>query len=176
MWNAVDRKDGSELTGQKEVKESQIKIYFTDIFQSKKVATKPTVSDVIETLNSYDSYVALLDDTPNIDELNIAFKSIKHGASTTSSQRRDSNAYSNHFLWELCSRGLQILHALRKPGHTYEIPQVYGTALTLLLCRVYDRIIDNRFIVRYKPNPEQSEFRALQGCILALFVLIILIV
>ena len=35
----------------------------------------------METLNSYDGYVPLLDDVPNIDELNIALKSVKRGVS-----------------------------------------------------------------------------------------------
>ena len=189
MWNAVDWKGRSELTGQKKVNESQIKRYFTNIFQSKKVETNPTVSDFIETLNSYDGYVPLLDDIPNIEELNIALKSVKRGVSFDGLPPKVlvllPPALKDVILilvqtiffgdypreWRL-----QILHALTKPGHTYEIPQLRGIAIAPLLCRVYDTIIDNRFVVWYKPNPEQSGFRALQGCLLALFVLIILIV
>ena len=140
-------------------------------------------------LDSYEGCVPLLDDIPGLDELNIALKSIKRGVSfdglppkvllllppslkeviLTLIQTVFFGGYPRE--WRL-----QILHALTKPGHTYEIPQLRGIAVATLLCRVYDTIVDNRFIVWYKPNPEQAGFRALQGCLIPLFILIMLIV
>ena len=54
-------------------------------------------------------------------------------------------------------------------------PQLRGIAVAPLLCRVYDTIMDNRFSSWYLPNPEQSGFRAKQGCLLPLFSLFLLI-
>ena len=50
----------------------------------------------------------------------------------------------------------QLLHALTKSGHTFNIPQLRGIAVAPLICRVYDTIMDNRFMKWYKTNPEQS--------------------
>ena len=177
MWNAIDWKGRSESTGEKKVNESQIIRYFTNIFQSAKIATNPTVSDVIETLNLYDGYVPLLDDIPNIEELNLALKSVKRGVSFDGlppdvlmllppTLKNVILALIQTVFFGDYPREwrLQILHALTKPGHTYEVPQLRGIAVAPLLCRVYDTILDNRFIMWYKPNPEQAGFRPLQGC------------
>jgi len=55
-------------------------------------------------------------------------------------------------------------------------PQLRGIAVAPLLCRVYGTIMDNRFRCWFAPNPEQSGFRAKQGCLLPLFALIIMII
>ena len=68
---------------------------------------------------------------------------------------------------------MQTLRAVIKPGHTFKDPQLRGIAP--LLCRVYDTRIDSRFRCWYLPNPEQSGSRPNQGCLLPIFILVILI-
>ena len=189
MWNVIDWKGRSESTGEKKVNESQIKRYFKNIFQSKKTLNNPTVSDVVDVLSAYDCYVPVLDDALDIDELDRALKSIKRGVSFDGlppqvllflppalkevililMQTVFCGDYPRE--WRL-----QILHALTKHGHTYENPQLRGIAVAALFCRVYDTILDNRFILWYRPNKEQSGFREFQGCLLPIFILIMLIV
>ena len=50
-----------------------------------------------------------------------------------------------------------------------------GIAIAVLLCRLYDIIIDMWFANWFKPNPEQAS-QAGQGCLLQIFLLMILIV
>ena len=70
---------------------------------------------------------------------------------------------------------LQILHSVTKDGHTPEDPKLRGIAIAMLLCRLYDIIIDNRFAKWYHTNPEQAS-QSGQGCLLQIFLLMILIV
>ena len=69
----------------------------------------------------------------------------------------------------------QILLPIEKKGHTVSSPQLRGIAISSLLPRIYDAIIDNRFKSFYTPNKEQSGFRKSQGCILQLFYVILLL-
>ena len=70
---------------------------------------------------------------------------------------------------------MQILHAIEKSGHTTKNPKLRGIAITPLLCRLYDIIIDERFCAWYKPNYEQAGFRPRQGCLLQIFMMFVLI-
>ena len=46
----------------------------------------------------------------------------------------------------------QLLHALAKEGHTINNPKLRGTAIATFLCKLYDRILNQRFISWYVPN------------------------
>ena len=69
----------------------------------------------------------------------------------------------------------QILHSIPKHGHTKKNPKLRGIAVGVFLCRMYDTILNERFLSWYKPNYEQSGFRMFQGCLLVIFLLILLI-
>ena len=60
----------------------------------------------------------------------------------------------------------QLLFPIEKKGHTLSTPKLRGIALSSVLPRIYDTIIDNRFSNWYTPNKEQSGFREGQGCTL----------
>ena len=70
---------------------------------------------------------------------------------------------------------LQLLLPLTKKGHTQTSPKLRGIAISSLLPRIYDSIIDERFKAGYKPNKEQSGFRKHQGCSPQLFYVILLL-
>ena len=67
-----------------------------------------------------------------------------------------------------------MLNTITKSGHTFDNPQLRGIAIGPLLCRIYDTIIDNRFVKWYHINPERSA-QAKQGCTLPLFTVNLLI-
>ena len=58
---------------------------------------------------------------------------------------------------------------------THEKPKLRGVAIAPLLARLYDGILDQRFNKWYAPNHEQADFRNGQGCLLQLFILVLLI-
>ena len=68
----------------------------------------------------------------------------------------------------------QILHSLKKDGHTSRCPKLRGIAIAPFLCRVYDITIDIRFLTWFTPNKEQAS-RSKQGCPLQIFMLFLLI-
>ena len=68
-----------------------------------------------------------------------------------------------------------LLKAIAKSGHTSQSPKLRGVAIAPILARLYDFILDQRFRNWYIPNLEQAGFRNGQGCLLQLFVIILLI-
>ena len=71
--------------------------------------------------------------------------------------------------------GKQLLQPIEKKGHTYADPKLRGIAISPLLSRVYDIIIDRKFSSWYKPNPQQAGFRKSQGCLVQIFALFLLL-
>ena len=69
----------------------------------------------------------------------------------------------------------QILHSIRKNGHTRKYPKLRGIAVATFLCRIYDSILNEKFLSWYQPNYEQAGFRSGQGCLNQIFILVLLI-
>ena len=69
----------------------------------------------------------------------------------------------------------QLLNAIAKSGHTSKSPKLRGIAIAPILARLYDCILDQRFRNWYIPNREQAGFRSGQGCLLQLFIVMLLI-
>ena len=69
----------------------------------------------------------------------------------------------------------QILHAIPKHGHTKKEPKLRGIAVAPFFARLYDSILNECFLLWYKPNYEQAGFRSGQGCCNQIFVLMMLI-
>ena len=68
----------------------------------------------------------------------------------------------------------QLLLALPKKGHKIREPKLRGIGIGPVLNRLYDIILNNRFLAWYKPNREQAGFRENQGCLLQIFILYLL--
>ena len=168
MWDLIDWKGRDEIKNDSKINESLIKRYFTNIFQSEKTINNPTVSDIADDLHHYDFIIPILDDVPDMFELEIAIKSIRRGISFDGLPPNILRIIpydlkeiililiQNIFFTEYPKDwNVQLLHAITKPGHTYKNPQLRGIAVAPLLCRVYDVILDNRFRNWYVPNYEQ---------------------
>ena len=50
----------------------------------------------------------------------------------------------------------QILHSIKKDGHSPRNPKLRGIAIAPFLCRVYDITVDVRFLTWFTPNKEQA--------------------
>ena len=186
MWGLIDWKGKSGINKDYYVNESVINSYFINIFQSDKTKNQPVVTDIVEIINIYEIHVPALDRMPDINELDIALKSICRGISFDGLPPEILHIFPlalKEVLLLLMQRvffgkypkdwNKQMLHAVTKHGHTYNHPQLRGIAIAPLLCRLNDTIMDNRFRCWYVPNPEQSGFRPKQGCLLPLFSLVI---
>ena len=68
-----------------------------------------------------------------------------------------------------------ILHSIKKDGHTSADPKLRGIAIGLFLCRLYDIMIDERFYSWWKPNKEQAAGTKGQGCPLQIFMLLLVV-
>ena len=133
-------------------------------------------------------HIPILDQIQSMEELNVAIKRIGSGVSLdglppkvvqilpTSMKEVIVHLIQRVFFGEYPNEWTkQVLNSLKKDGHTPEDPKLRGIAIGLLLCRLYDIIIDERFRTWYTPNFEQAGGREGQGCPFQLFMMIILI-
>ena len=187
MWNLIDWKGKGQINKNDVINESTINQYFKKIFQSEKTQNNPVLADIIDRIDEYDVTVPDMDKDIEMDELESALKCIRRGASFDGLppdilrllppslkevllmliQQIFSKNYPKEW-------NTQLLHALTKLGHAFNNPQLRGIAVAPLLCRVYDTVMDNRFMKWYQPNPEQSA-QSKQGCPVTLFTINLLI-
>ena len=188
LWECIDWKGKAEVQPEKQAKEAEILRYFKGIFQSPKTKNNPVIDDVWDELDTYDMYIPILDDTPSMQELESAINAVGTGVSIDglppkivkilppSMKGHILNLIQQVFFGDYPTEWTkQILHSIKKDGHTAEDPKLRGIAIAVLLCRLYDIMIDQRFANWFKPNPEQAS-QAGQGCLLQIFLLMILIV
>ena len=81
LWKMNDWKGKAELKIDNQVDESQTLKYFTDIFQSPKTKTHPTINKVICNVETCNFYVPILGNTPSMDGLENAIKKLGKGTS-----------------------------------------------------------------------------------------------
>ena len=67
----------------------------------------------------------------------------------------------------------QLLFPAKKKGHTVSSPKLRGIALSTMLSRIYDDIIDPRFSMWYAPNIETARKR--QGYVFQIFAVLLLV-
>ena len=188
LWEMIDWKGKAEVKADETANECEMLKYFTGIFQSTKTKTHPTVSTTFCDLESYDTYIPILDDIPSMLELLVAMKRLGKGVSLDGIPPSIVNILPmsmKEVILSMIQRVFfgqypdewtkQILHSLKKDGHTPSDPKLRGIAIAPLLCRLYDIIIDERFCSWYMPNSEQAGFRPKQGCSLQIFMLLLLI-
>ena len=132
-------------------------------------------------------YIPSLDDMMQMDELEYALQCIGTGVSLDGLPPAIAKVLPHHLkeeVLDLINRVFfgqypdewckQILHSLKKDGHTSRCPKLRGIAIAPFLCRVYDITIDIRFLTWFTPNKEQAS-RSKQGCPLQIFMLFPLI-
>ena len=188
MWEMIDWKGNADTKKEILINESEITPYFQNIFQSEKTENHPKISDIEPNLESYQRHIPFLDNLPQRDELCTALNKLGSGTGLDGIpssvvkllprgimdnilillQRTFNDTYPKQ--WEK-----QILNAIAKSGHTSESPKLRGIAIAPILARLYDCILDQRFRNWYIPNREQAGFRSGQGCLLQLFIVMLLI-
>ena len=127
------------------------------------------MSEIKELIDDYDISVPEMDKPPDMNELEQPLKCKRRGASFDGLPPEILSLIPpslKEILLMLINQiffsnypsewNTQLLHAITKSGHTFNNPQLRGIAIAPLLCRVYDSIMDNRFVKWFKPNPEQS--------------------
>ena len=188
LWQTIDWKGKAEQKVEKPAHEADTMRYFTAIFQSTKTKDHATISDVEDELSNYNTYVPSLDNPFTPTELERSLKEIGSGVSLdglppTIAQILPSNIKGD--ILELMNRTFEeiypdewtknILHSLKKDGHTSADPKLRGIAIGLFLSRIYDIMIDIRFCSWYTPNKEQAAGKKKQGCPLQIFMLLMVI-
>ncbi len=177
LWKAIDWKGRAESKAEKPAHEADTMKYFTGIFQSSKTKDHLVVNDISEEVASYESYISTLDDPITMEELNTSLVEIGTGISLDGIPPAIANILPPNIqanILELLNRifsgsypdecSKNILHSIKKDGHTPRDPKLRGIAIGSFLCRLYDIVIDRRFCTWYTPNREQAAGKKEQGC------------
>ena len=188
LWKLIDWKGNAESKVEKPAHESDTMKYFKGIFQSTKTINNPVVSDIQDQLNKYNTHIPQLDNPFDMEELNTSLSQVGTGVSLdgippTVAKILPYNIKQN--ILDLINRvfygdypedwSKQILHSIKKDGHTPANPKLRGIAIGPLLCRLYDIMIDIRFCSWFRPNKEQAAGKRGQGCPLQIFMLLLVI-
>ena len=188
LWENIDWKGQADTKNETLIHESEITPYFKNIFQSEKTKDHPKITDIRPLLESHQIHIPSLDCIPQQNELDFAVKKVGNGSGIDGIpaniikimppcildnilallQRTFMGSYPK--LWEK-----QLLNAIPKTGHTSKEPKLRGVAIAPMFARIYDAILNARFQEWYVPNREQAGFRRGQGCLLQLFIVILLI-
>ena len=187
LWKMIDWKGSVQGDDQNELSFQEIYKFFINIFQSKKTANAPVIMDVKDKLDNHNVYIPITDADINIEEVNQGCRNIGNGVGLDGLPPEIAKIlpqsikeilvpfFQSVFLgkypemWEN-----QLLFPSKKKGHTISNPKLRGIALSTLLSRIYDDIIDQRFSTWYTPNLEQAARKG-QGCVFQIFALLLLI-
>ena len=194
LWKSIGWK---EPTGVDEVIPPHVTYnFFTDVFQSKKTADNPTleehnIEDFLnenENMNRDDTLVGINCGDVTMQELDAGIKRLGSGTGLDGikpdvmrvipDKLKDcilllyNKTYGNGYpqSWEK-----QLLFPSTKKGHTMKDPKLRGIAIGPILGRLYDVIMDTRFLEWYQPNIHQSAYRKAQGSVLPLFSMFLLV-
>ena len=189
LWKMIDWKGEAVKDSKKSsLSEAEISSYFKQIYQAYHTKKHPLISDIEDELINYNMYIPILDDAFENNELTYAIQNMGKGIGTdglaSDILKMLPNEMKNLILvlmnlvfqqkypteWEK-----QILHAIPKPGHSVNSPKLRGIAVSQSMAKIYDSLLNKRFINWYKPNREQAGFRENQGCLLQIFSLVLLI-
>ena len=187
LWETIDWNGRAEKKIEKPAYEADTLKYFSAIFNSEKTKNNPVVSDIKDDLDDYEQYISTLDDIITMTELDVALQSIGTGISIDGIPPAIAKVLPQAIkdpILELMNRVFfgvypdewckQILHSIKKDGHSPKNPKLRGIAIGLFLCRLYDIIMDNRFLTWFHPNKEQAS-QPKQGCPIQVFMLFLLI-
>ena len=187
LWETIDWKGKAEEKIEKPAYEADTLKYFAGIFNSEKTMYNPIISDIAEEIENYNKYIPSLDDPISMEELEFALHSIGTGVSIDgippdiakilpqSMKGLILDLMNNIFVGEYPDEWCkQILHSIKKEGHTSKNPKLRGIAIAPFLCRIYDILLDVRFGSWFHPNKEQAS-QPKQGCPLQIFMLFLMI-
>ena len=192
LWKSI----GWKVSAKEEdtIPSSTIYRFFTDVYQSKKTADNPTI-DETTILNLFNGNTEANVNVNGIDPGDITMEELENGINRLGSGTSldgispmvmkvvpgklkecilllynitFGNGYPQS--WEK-----QLLFPSTKKGHTMRDPKLRGIAIGPILGRIYDIIMDTRFLNWYKPNIHQSAYRKAQGSVLPIFSMLLLV-
>ena len=188
LWKSIDWKESAKEADV--IPPHTIYSFFTDVFQSKKTADNPTLDEYAlnDFCNEDDGEVGGNTVDITMEELDDAIKRLGSGTGLDGihpdimqvipGKLKDcllllyNTIYGNGYprSWEK-----QLLFPSTKKGHTLKDPKLRGIAIGPVLGRLYDIIVDTRFLEWYQPNIHQSAYRKRQGSLLPLFSMFLMI-
>ena len=184
LWRAIDWKGKNVKEKTEEIPADVIQSYFRGIFQSQKNKNNKTLVKG-ETYEC--EWVEVLDHDITMEELNKAMDEIGTGTSLDgispdilkiipmSLREHIQELFNKIFITSYPEAWQdQLLFPHPKKGHMLSKPQLRDIAIGALLSRIYDKIMNKRFMKWYTPNKEQAGFRELMGCLLQIFCLYLL--
>ena len=188
LWKTIDWKGNAETKIEKPAHEADTMKYFTGIFQSNKTKDHAIVSDITGEIAKYVNYVPQLDDPITMEEVDQSLIEIGKGVSLDGIPPKIAKFLPQNIreaILELLNRvfdeeypnewSKNILHSIKKDGHTPRDPKLRGIAIGPFLSRIYDITIDRRFCSWYTPNKEQAAGKKEQGCPLQIFMLLLVV-
>ena len=187
LWQCIDWKDKhNDIDGKPS--DEMIDTYFRSIFQSTKICNDPTTDNSIRKINDFELNIPLLDDNVNINEFNLALKEIGNGTGYDGIHPTIVTLFTPELkdgLVKLLNKILgntypdiwkqQLLISLNKKGSTTKNPKLRGIAISSILPKILDIILNNRFNMWFKSNATQAGYKKSQGCLLQIFGIILMI-
>ena len=195
LWKSIGWKEAKREDN--DIPSHTIYNFFTDVFQSKKTGGNPTLDDqsilefcgndrtndiddgTIEGINSEDVTMAELEkgikrlgSGTGLDGIDPGVMKVVPGKLKDCVLLLYNTIYGNGYpqSWQK-----QLLFPSTKKGHTLKDPKLRGIAIGPVLSRLYDVIMDSRFLEWYQPNIHQSAYRKAQGSVLPLFSMFLLV-
>ena len=187
LWKSIGWKKPEKVDD--DIPASVIHNFFTNVFQSEKTKHNPTLDDfqIPQAVNDTEQEGISSDDI-TMEELEAGIKRLGTGTGIDGIKPNVmlviprklkecilsfyNLVYGNGYPK---SWGKQLLFPSTKKGHTLKEPKLRGIAIGPILGRLYDIIIDTRFLTWYTPNIHQSAYRRKQGSVLPLFSMFLLV-
>ena len=138
-------------------------------------------------LEDHVMHVPILDDAIALQEIELAIMEAGKGTSLDGLHPNIASIFPNKLkllLMKLSNKvhGIyypnpwknQMLFSVAKKGHTTKEPKLRGIALPSIIPKIYNNILNNRFLKWYNPNREQAGFRPKQDCLFQIFAIFLM--
>ena len=187
LWKTIGWKKPEKVND--DIPSNVIHSFFTNVFQSEKTKYNPTLDNFqIPDAENGREDLGISSDDITMQELEAGIKRLGTGTGLDGIKPDIMQVIPGKLkecilsLYNLVygngypkSWGKQLLFPSTKKGHTSKDPKLRGIAIGPVLGRLYDIIIDTRFIAWYTPNIHQSAYRRGQGSVLPLFSMFLLV-
>ena len=187
LWKSIGWKKPEKVNN--DIPSSVIHNFFTNVFQSEKTKYNPTLDDFqIPYVENNEEEEGISSENISMEELEAGIKRLGSGTGIDGIKPDIMQVIPGKLkecilsLYNLVygngypkSWGKQLLFPSTKKGHTIKDPKLRGIAIGPILGRLYDIIMDTRFLAWYTPNIHQSAYRRKQGSVLPLFSMFLLV-
>ena len=188
LWKMIDYK--GETQSNTSCPPKVVRNYFcNNIFNSHKLEGNPTLKEIEGEIEEYDKINEITDRDFSPEELTAAIKKYGKGVSFDGLPGSILHILPENLrgavlqLYKMSYNTFyptpwqsQLLSPIEKKGHSIISPKLRGTAVGPMFSRLYDIMINFRFMEWYTPNPQQAGGeRKGQGCIIQIFGLFIML-